>query len=175
MTKDKMKQITHEELGKWPRLIEFLEENGFYDAPASRKHHGADPGGLFNHSYLVATKLQELTDKLGLAWEREESPMIIGLLHDVCKLDDYVLEVGVDGWNIQWNKNSLWPGHGEKSLIMLQGLIPLTEEEKACIRYHMGAFTDQKEWEYYSRAVEKYPNALYTHMADMIASHIEGA
>ena len=51
--------------------------------------------------------------------------------------------------------------------------LELTEEEKMCIRYHMGAFTDQKEWEYYSRAVNLYHNVLYTHTADMIASQIE--
>ena len=57
---------------------------------------------------------------------------------------------------------------------MLMGLINLTDEETMCIRYHMGAFTDQKEWEYYTRAVKKYPNVLYTHTADMIASQIKG-
>lgn len=57
---------------------------------------------------------------------------------------------------------------------MLMGHIELTEEEKACIMYHMGAFVDSKEWEFYSRAVKKYPNVLYTHTADMIASQIKG-
>ena len=73
-----------------------------------------------------------------------------------------------------WNGERLWCGHGDKSLIMLMGHIDLTEEEKACIRYHMGSFTDQEEWEYYIRAVEKYPNVLYTHMADMLAAHVKG-
>ena len=50
----------------------------------------------------------------------------------------------------------------------------LTEEEKLCIRYHMGAFVDQKEWSYYSRDVNICPNVLFTHTADMIASQING-
>ena len=50
----------------------------------------------------------------------------------------------------------------------------LTDEEIACIRWHMGAFDDQKNWDYYGRAIEKYPNVLYTHTADMIASRIKG-
>lgn len=54
------------------------------------------------------------------------------------------------------------------------GLIDLTEEEKMCIRYHMGAFTEKSEWEFYSRAVRRYPNVLWTHTADMIASQIKG-
>ena len=117
-------------------------------------------------------ELVNLTNRLELKWQREESPMIIGLLHDVCKLDDYTcLPFGEtpDKPEIEWNKDAMYPGHGDKSLIMLMGYIDLTEEEKACIRYHMGSFTDKKEWEYYSRAVRIFPNILYTHMADMIA------
>ena len=48
-------------------------------------------------------------------------------------------------------------------------------EEIICIRWHMGAFeTDTKMWDYYGKAIEKYPNVLYTHTADMIASRIQG-
>ena len=50
----------------------------------------------------------------------------------------------------------------------------LTEEEVACIRWHMGAFDDQKFWNYYTAAVKKYPNVLWTHTADMIASQVLG-
>ena len=41
-----------------------------------------------------------------------------------------------------------------------------------CIRYHMGAFTEKEEWRLYTRAVNQFPNVLWTHQADMIASHI---
>ena len=47
-------------------------------------------------------------------------------------------------------------------------------EEIACIRYHMGAFTDKSEWNDYTRAVKAYPNVLWTHQADMLASHVKG-
>nr|DAR68166.1 MAG TPA: hypothetical protein [Caudoviricetes sp.] len=43
-----------------------------------------------------------------------------------------------------------------------------------CIRYHMGAFTDKSEWNDYTRAVSQYPNVLWTHQADMLASHVAG-
>nr|DAG74531.1 MAG TPA: Putative helicase [Caudoviricetes sp.] len=162
-------------LQKWPKLIEWLEEKEYFIAPASIEHHGAYRGGLLAHSIQVGYELMHLTSKLGLKWERKESPMIIGLLHDVCKLDDYdCISVG-DNTSIEWKKDdALYPGHGEKSLIMLMGYIALTEEEKMCIRYHMGAFTDKKEWSYYTRAVKRYPNVLWTHTADMIASQIKG-
>ena len=50
----------------------------------------------------------------------------------------------------------------------------LTDEEIMCIRYHMGAFTDKSEWNDYTRAVRNYPNVLWTHQADMLASHVAG-
>ena len=63
-------------------------------------------------------------------------------------------------------------GHGSKSILVLSPHIMLTEEESFCIRYHMGAFTDKDEWRFYSEAVHLYPNVLWTHTADMVASQI---
>lgn len=54
----------------------------------------------------------------------------------------------------------------------IEQFFTLTEEEIMCIRYHMGAFTDKEEWSDYTRAIHKYPNVLWTHQADMIATHI---
>jgi hypothetical protein len=67
-----------------------------------------------------------------------------------------------------------FPGHGEKSLLVLLPHLQLTDEEIMCIRYHMGAFVDQKEWTYYSKACKKYANVLYAHTADMLASQVNG-
>lgn len=144
---------------------------GFFTAPASTKYHGSYEGGLFDHSLEVTVALLELTEKLGLTWERPESPYIVGMFHDLCKCDAYVK----DGDNYTYNPGIIINGHGEKSVIMLQKYIDLTDEEIACIRWHMGAFEkDSRLWEYYGKAIEKYPNVLYTHTADMIASRIKG-
>ena len=170
------KDLVRDILRKWPKLIAWLEEKEYFTAPASKDHHGAHEGGLMKHSLKVAYELEKITQKMDLKWKRPKSPEIIGLLHDVCKLDDYYA-VSLDkpkNIGIEWNKERLYPGHGDKSLIMLMGLIDLTEEEKMCIRYHMGAFTDKSEWEFYSRAVQRCPNVLWTHTADMIASQIKG-
>ena len=156
-------------------LISFsaLDAYGFFTAPASTKYHGAYEGGLFDHSLEVAKQLINLTDKLGLKWSSPNSPIVIGLFHDLCKCDNYVWDIETDSY--KYNPEIILPGHGEKSVIMLQKLIPLTDEEIACIRWHMGAYEkDPKMWEYYGRAIENYPNVLYTHTADMIASKIIG-
>ncbi len=150
-----------------------LDKFGFFTAPASTKYHGAYEGGLFDHSLEVAKQLVNLTDKLGLEWTSPNSPIVVGLFHDLCKCDSYVWDIETNSY--KYNPEIILPGHGEKSVIMLQKLIPLTDEEIACIRWHMGAYEkDPKMWEYYNRAIENYPNVLYTHTADMIASKIIG-
>lgn len=153
--------------------IKDLDKLGFFTQPASTKYHGAYEGGLFNHSFLTAKALVELTEKLGLKWERPESPYIVGMYHDLCKCDNYVVDP--DTSEYVYNPDIIIPGHGDKSVIMLLDYICLTQEEIACIRWHMGAYeTDTKLWNYYGKAIEKYPNVLYTHTADMIASKILG-
>ena len=142
---------------------------------------------MYEHCSEVTFQLLYLTKRLDLTWNRPESPYIVGMLHDLCKCDDYVkLPVEIKwGDSItcsynsptekhwEYNKNGLLPGHGEKSVIMAQNIYGyLTEEEIMCIRWHMGAFDDKANWQYYSGAVAKYPNVLFTHTADMIASQI---
>lgn len=165
-------------------FLEWLEESGYYTAPASKAHHGAYPGALFDHSLQVTYELADLTKKLELRWQRPQSPFIVGMLHDLCKMDAYIipevkeipagsLKVAVPPV-IEWNKEQLLDGHGEKSCIQALRWIELTEEELMCIRYHMGAFEGEKKWDKYTNAVRKFPNVLYTHTADMIASQIKG-
>lgn len=155
-------------------LSAFLERHKMLDAPASTKYHGAWPGGWFDHSLCVMRRLVLLTERNGLVWQRKESPYIVGFFHDVCKLDQYTRISQEDEPPVYaWNSNTLFRGHGDKSVMMLASLgAQLTEEEVVCIRYHMGAFTDKELWNDYTRAVEMYPNVLWTHTADMIASHV---
>jgi hypothetical protein len=165
-----------------PYLKKFIETSDFTTAPASTKYHGSYPGGLLEHSVNVMYTLCKLTENNKLSWYRPESPIIVGLFHDICKTDQYKREEAghlmysnedIKLYNgCEYNNETLFKGHGDKSVMMLASLIQLTEEEVACIRYHMGAFTDKEEWNDYTRAIHKYPNVLWTHHADMIATHI---
>lgn len=164
----------------------YLLENGFFRSPASTKFHGAYEGGLFDHSLTVLNALVKLSAKNGLKWERAESPFIIGMFHDLCKIDQYrhpVKEIITDGekecpiydeqeW--EYNPDTSIKGHGDKSVVLLSQYMTLTEEEVMCILYHMGAFTDKEQWRDYTNAVHRFPNVLWTHQADMIASHVVG-
>ena len=154
--------------------ITTLYEMGFFTAPASIHHHGQYDGALFDHSAEVTKALVLLTEKLGLRWQRPESPYIVGMFHDLCKVDNYKRNVSGSGEAWEYNNAALLPGHGEKSVILTQRLIQLTEEEILCIRWHMGAFDDKANWNSYGRSVTEYPNVLYTHTADMIAARIVG-
>ncbi len=155
-------------------LASTLERMGFFDAPASISHHGNVEGGLFDHSLCVTTCLMELTNRLGLQWKRKRSPYIVGMLHDLCKCDNYVkCPAGVDPEHWEYNNAQIVTGHGEKSVIMVQQLgIVLTDEELACIRWHMGAFDDKQNWNNYGHACTLFPNVLFTHTADMMAARI---
>lgn len=151
-----------------------LEEIGFFEKPASLNHHGNMEGGLFAHSYQVARSLIDLTERLELKWQHKRSPFIVGIMHDLCKC--YTYQRNMDNGEYIYNPNVIFSGHGSLSVVMAQDIIGhLTDEEAACIMWHMGAFEkDTKNWEYYGNAVKKYPNVLYTHTADMIASKIMG-
>ena len=153
-------------------MIKDLSEIGFFDAPASTKYHGAYAGGLFDHSLEVTKSLLELTEKLGLTWERSISPYVVGMFHDLCKCDSYIWDIETDKY--KYNPDIIIPGHAERSIILLQKFIKLTDEEIACIRFHMGAFEGSEIWSQYGLAIEQYPNVLFTHTADMIASRIVG-
>jgi hypothetical protein len=153
-------------------LTHKLKDMGYFKAPASVNHHGNYDGGLFDHSWAVMEALENLTYRLDLKWERKESLYIVGLLHDLCKCNSYVYNEETGQW--EYNNNITINGHGELSVILAQQLIQLTEEEMLCIRWHMGAYDDEKNWNILGRAIEEYPNVLYTHTADMIASRIQG-
>lgn len=174
MTRQDRKDLFLDFMGEQRRdLMTALDQIGFFTAPASTRFHGCYEGGLFDHSLEVGRQLVNMTEKLGLEWADERSPRIVGMLHDVCKCEEYL-------WDIEnncyiRNPDLIFDGHGQKSVMILQQCINLTEEEIACIRWHMGAYEkDTRLWGYYGRAIEAYPNVLYTHTADMIASKIKG-
>lgn len=164
-------------------MMEYLMTYGFFTAPASTKYHGNYEGGLLEHSYMVTKYLLTLTKDNHLIWRKSRSPYIVGMFHDLCKIDQYrhpASDLFVDGMLLpdpskwEYNPDTLLKGHGDKSVMLLSQFYTLTEEEIMCIRYHMGAFTDKSEWNDYTRAVRQYPNVLWTHQADMLASHVAG-
>lgn len=170
-----------EELIDNKRLRDALINMGFLTCPASTKYHGAYEGGLFDHCEAVAKTLVELSEDNKLLWQLEGSPILVGLMHDICKLDNYKinLDTGLYEYKKPTEQDFPMGGHGMKSIVMIQqlfaqhGVDPLSEQELLCIRYHMGAY-EKDDWEGFDAAIKRYPAVLWTHHADMIASKVIG-
>ena len=164
-------------------MLDWLVSKGFFTAPASTKYHGAHEGGLFQHSTAVMKSLVGLTESCHLEWQNERSPYIVGMFHDLCKIDQYrntSYGLTLDGQPLhnpcewEYNPHTLLKGHGEKSVMLLSQFYTLTEQAILSIRYHMGEFTPKEEWNDYTGAIHAYPNVLWTHQADMLARHVDG-
>lgn len=177
MKKLMAKELILNELNKSRRggiihLIQWLEDSDFFYAPCSKNHHLNTPGGLAQHSWNVFKLLKEKNERYSLKLN-DDTIRICGLLHDVCKIDFYK-EVKDDEGNIHYEIDDKFPiGHGEKSVIILQAFIRLTDEECCIIRWHMANFADELN-EYhrdaYYKAINIYPAVLALHTADYEAT-----
>lgn len=167
------------------KLLEYLENCDFFTGPASSKRHNACEGGLVQHSINVYNRLKRLVvseftesyqDKIS-----DESIAIMGLLHDLCKANTYLVDYRnkkVDG---QWLQvpfyaynNSLPYGHGEKSVYIINGFMKLSREEAMAINWHMGGFDPRvQNSSDLSIAYYMYPSALLLHTADIQATYLD--
>ena len=155
-------------------FAEWLKNNNFFTAPASAKYHGVYEGGLFDHSVSMYMRLKDMTERNNLEWQRKQSPLIVGMFHDICKCDRYkiVQDSPECTPRYEYNEDVLLEGHGSKSVMLLSQFITLTEEELLCIRFHMGAY-EKDDWKMFDLAIKKYPNVMWTHHADMLASKVD--
>ena len=164
-------------------LLSWLMKSDFFCAPASTKFHGNYTGGLVEHSLNVYDALLKLIDDYGFKDKySDETVAIVALLHDLCKVNFYKKDSkNVKTEDGQWVKKEFYVieekfpcGHGEKSVILVQGCMKLSREEIYAIRAHMGGFDySVKGGEYFiGRIFEKCELALLLHMADMVASNL---
>jgi len=126
-------------------MIGYLKAEGFFEAPASTKFHGAYPGGLANHSLRVYELLTGFNNMLmlgtGTGSGQEPLPLtqenitIAALLHDVCKIGAYI---GIKK-PYKWNRGQP-KGHALLSIARIKEYIELTEIEELIITYHMGVY-----------------------------------
>lgn len=159
-------------------LIEFLRLSDFFTAPASSDYHLSEKGGLAQHSWNVFSALLPIARK-HVPSAPEESLIICGLLHDVCKVNFYKPDFKNKKVNGKWEQVPYFAiedkdplGHGEKSVITLQRFINLTPDEALAIRWHMSAW----DAETYSQrralnaAIEKCPLLRALILADQFAT-----
>lgn len=155
-------------------LLEKLDALGFWSAPASKGHHLAKKGGLVEHSVNVTKRLLDLTESQEIHWSREESPYLVGMLHDLVKCRCYKLNH--DGKTYSYIQPE-WPGHGVASVVIatVELGIRLFPDEAAAIIHHMGAFGLQgPAMTEFNAALDKWPGpVIATHMADWMASRLD--
>ena len=167
-------------------FLKFLEQTDFFTAPASTKYHSAYQGGLCEHSIKVYKRLLRLMQQeYGEGFEKvisHESIAICGLLHDVCKLNTYKVQmrnVKEEGSWVQkpyYTVDDLVPyGHGEKSVYMISGFMKLSREEAMMVNWHMGPYDMRVKGGSFalSDVFYLFPNAMLMYLADIQAAYLD--
>ncbi|MGM9543524.1 MAG: hydrolase [Romboutsia timonensis] len=159
-------------------LITWLENSDFKIAPASTRYHNCFEGGLLAHSLNVYNEAVKQKDLIKLFNIPMDSIIITSLLHDICKVNYYKTEMRNVKVNGQWVQepfylvDDMFPiGHAEKSIIIAQEFIKLTDVEVAMIRGHMGGFVSDQYFNV-SALNNKYPEAIILQHADMVATYV---
>ena len=151
-----------------------LKSHGYFEAPASKGHHLAVKGGLVRHSLNVTRRLVDISAAMGTAWSRDESPYLVGMLHDLVKCQCYRLNQ--DGKTYSYVQPK-WPGHGVASVMIaaVELGIRLNPDEAAAITWHMGAFgLHDRAMDEFDAALDAFPGQIIaTHTADWAAARLD--
>ena len=169
------------------KLLEWLDDTDFFEAPASTRFHGAHEGGLCEHSIHVFEELVRLLRAYPEIKVSGETAAIVSLLHDLCKIDCYKPELrsrktgrlqrnGKPEWEnymgYSFEEQFNFGGHGSKSVFLTQRFLVLTDEEAVAINCHMGPW-DRPSGDYsIGNAFEQWPLAWLLHVADESATYI---
>lgn len=175
------------------KLIEHMDENGFFTAPCSGSFHLAYEGGLAEHSLNVcemAFRLFETFKQDGIEEKgvTEESVTIAAILHDLGKMgqfgkSNYVPNM-LKGRATKANPNPepyqsekkpfitnpelLYVDHEIRSIQIASQFIELTEEESFAILNHNGMYSNLR----YAYSGKERPLNLIIHWADMWAARV---
>lgn len=118
------------------KVVEWMEEHGFFSSAASISNGRAFYGGLATHSFEVYEKAV----KLNAAREDplpEDSVVLCALLHDLCKAGLYYYDK--EARCLKEREEVAAQGHGLRSVRILKSCgLPLSYEEEMAIRWHEG-------------------------------------
>ena len=162
-------------------LVSYLNDIGFYDAPASTRFHGAETGALAKHSLNVMNCARTLAIAwMGKKWyqEHQDSITICALLHDLGKAGQFgkplyienILKSGKasDAQPFKTNDDLKTLPHEIVSVVEATKFIDLTEDEQRAIAWHNGLYGIFK-YDIQGKEDELY---MIIHFADMWASRI---
>lgn len=168
------------------KLLDYIcNTSDFFTAPASGRRHSNFEGGLVLHSLNVYKRLKaNILLEYGDDYAKvvsDESIAIIGLLHDICKVNTYTVDYRNQKVNGQWIQvpyfaynNPLPYGHGEKSVYIVNGFMRVTREEAMAINWHMGPYDARNQGSSdLNEAFKRYPLAVLTFVSDLEASYLD--
>jgi 23S rRNA maturation-related 3'-5' exoribonuclease YhaM len=159
-------------------LLEYMEDAGFYTAPASSQYHGAYEGALAQHSFNVMVNAVAIANCFG--YEDKDflnSVKICALLHDLGKVGQYgkplyvenILKKGrSEAKPFKHNDDLMTLDHEIVSVIEASKYIRLTEDEQRAIAWHNGLYGIFK----YEIQGKETPLYMIIHFADMWASRV---
>ena len=138
------------------KFMEYLEsETAWLTAPASINYHLNKEHGLLEHSVNVAETMLKLKEVLAPELS-DESCVIVGLMHDLGKAGvpgapQYLINEPsprqkAAGYPAtvpyKFNNDLVFLSVPVRSLYLIMGRLPLTEEETQAIVYHDGQYVD---------------------------------
>lgn len=173
------------------KLLDWMEQARYFNAPCSGAHHLAKDGGLAEHSLNVYKVMKGLYSEVlgGNCKIPKDSLIISALLHDLGKTGDFGKPNYIENWvkdgkttksepeqkykrseskPYMANPELLYVPHEIRSISIASKFIELTEEEYFAILYHNGLYGDLK----YAVSGKETPLYLLLHMADMWSSRV---
>ena len=163
-------------------LTMFMEDVGFFTAPASGGNHSNQVGGLAEHSLNVLHMAERMSVALyggeNISEELRNSIVIATLLHDLGKVGDYdkqmyvpnILKSGKQSEAKPWMRNKQLSNvpHAVRSIKLATLFIDLTEDEEWAILAHDGLY-DFMKYEIMGHETELY---MLVHFADLWSSKV---
>lgn len=147
-------------------LIDKLERSDFFTAPASKIYHLNCKGGLAYHSLSVCRTLNKLAKTFHVDIP-SDTIIIAGLLHDVCKINLYKY----DNARHKYVTIGSQKEHGILSVERVKKTIELTEQEELMIRWHMGRYTWDGNFEKMEDKLKaEHPEVYLMYFADHIST-----
>lgn len=176
-------------------FVNYLDESGFFDAPASTQYNCAFPGGLCLHSLHVYETLMNIVTSLDSECTKfhKDTLIIVSLLHDLYKTNFYELTVSnkkiyseegsksdnlgrFDWVSVQSYKvkdSSEREVFGTKSFntyMIVSKFLALTEEETVVLANQYSE-SESNNNIYLSEILAKYPLTVLLHSADTISAY----
>jgi 23S rRNA maturation-related 3'-5' exoribonuclease YhaM len=147
----------------------------YFRAPASTKNHNNCLGGLAKHSFDVYCEAKAMYENLvksgGNLSFGMDSIILCSLLHDVCKMDEYVMNNGKSIHTKHYNGGN---PHGMKSdRCLCRWHLSLNNDERNAIIWHMGDYAKDAIGEYnttYKAVAASSKLVELIHNADSIAA-----